>query len=191
MVALVQAMHAGEIAAEPVLVLSSEPTAGGLSRAAELGVPTASIDWRATAPDRSAHDASVQAKLDSVGTDLVVCAGYMRIMTSEFVERWQGRMLNIHPSVLPAFRGLNTHARALDAGCAVHGCTVHEVVADLDAGPILGQAVVPVLAEDDESSLAARVLRLEHRLFPQVLSAFVDDAAKARRSPIAMFDEVP
>ena len=187
MVALVRAMQDGAIAAEPVLVLSSEPEASGLGKARDLGVATGAVDWRASGKNRAAHDAQVQVALAEAGADLVACAGYMRIMTDEFVESWSGRMVNIHPSILPAFRGLDTHARALASGCAVHGCTVHEVVPELDAGHILGQGVVAVEAGDTPDALAARVLKVEHQLYPLALAAFVSDPAAARRTPIAIF----
>lgn len=188
MVTLVRAMQAGEIAADPALVLSSEPAAGGLEKARKLDVPVVSVDWRANRGNRIAHDAEVQRHLDAAGTDLVACAGYMRIMSEGFVRAWSGRMINIHPSLLPAFKGLDTHARALEAGCAIHGCTVHEVVPDLDSGPILGQAAVPVLAGDTPDALAARVLRQEHRLYPRVLAAFMQDPVRARSNPLSLLD---
>ncbi|MFK7945398.1 MAG: phosphoribosylglycinamide formyltransferase [Paracoccaceae bacterium] len=186
MVALVRAMQSGEINADPVLVLSSEPGAGGLDKARDMGVATAEVDWRASGRDRAAHDAKVQAELDKAGAELVVCAGYLRIMTDDLVTRWAGRMVNIHPSILPAFRGLDTHARALAAGCAVHGCTVHEVVPELDAGHILGQGVVRVTSDDTAEVLAARVLQVEHQLYPKTLAAFVHDPDGARRNPISI-----
>ncbi len=183
MVALVEAMQSGAVPAEPVLVLSNRPGAGGLAKAAALGVPTATCDHRGR--DRATHDASVQAELEKAGAELVCCAGYMRIMTDAFVEGWTGRMLNIHPSILPLFKGLNTHARALEAGMAVHGCTVHEVTPELDSGRILGQAVVPVAAGDTPDSLAARVLKLEHRLYSACLARFV----AGETGPLALFGE--
>lgn len=188
MLALVDGMQTGQIDATPVVVISSEPDAGGLAKAAGRGVPVHAVDWRENRGDRAGHDDAVQALLDEAGVDLVVCAGYMRIMSEAFVARWEGRMLNIHPSILPAFKGLNTHARALEAGCAVHGCSVHEVVPELDSGRILGQGIVPVLEGDTADSLAARVLRVEHRLYPAALAAFVRDPVAARRTPIAIFE---
>lgn len=187
MVALVRAMQAGDIPAEPVLVLSSEPDAAGLAKAEAMGVATAAVDWRASGKDRAAHDAAVGERLAAAGVELVMLAGYLRIMTEDFVEGWAGRMLNIHPSILPAFKGLDTHARALSAGCAVHGCTIHEVVPELDSGRILGQGVVRVEADDTPQTLAARVLAVEHRLYPAVAAAFCRDPAHARANPIALF----
>ncbi|MEM6624633.1 MAG: phosphoribosylglycinamide formyltransferase [Pseudomonadota bacterium] len=186
MEALVTAMADGRVAGTPALVLSSEPDAGGLDRASRLGVATAAVDWRDNRGDRAAHDAAVAAQLADAGTDIIALAGYMRIMSADFVASWQGRMINIHPSILPLFKGLNTHARALEAGMAVHGCTVHEVIPDLDSGPILGQAVVPILAGDTSDALAARVLRQEHRLYPRVLDLFLRDAKRLRAAPLAI-----
>lgn len=150
------------------LVVSNEPAAFGLERARRAGVASVAIDHRAFA-GRAAFEARLDAELRSAGIELVCLAGFMRVLTPAFVTRWQDRLLNIHPSLLPAFPGLHTHARALTAGVAVHGCTVHLVRAALDDGPILAQGLVPVLAEDDEASLAARVLEVEHRCYPLAL----------------------
>lgn len=174
MVALVRAMLADpEHPAEPVLVLSNDPRAKGLELAAELGVPTAAVDHRPFKGDRVAFEAEMMAPLRASGAELLCLAGFMRVLTTGFIETWQGRMLNIHPSILPLFTGLHTHARALEAGMAVHGCTVHEVTPELDAGPILGQAVIPVRPEDSPETLAARLLPVEHLLYPAVLRRFV------------------
>lgn len=175
--------------ARPVLVISNNPAAAGLARASALGVATRVIDHRPFRGDRAAFDAQIDAALHEARVDLVAEAGFMRIHDAAFPAAWSGRMLNIHPSLLPAFKGLNTHARALQAGCTIHGCTVHEIVAELDAGPILGQAAVPVMAGDTPDTLAARVLRQEHRLFPAVLRAFAADREAARANPIALFVE--
>lgn len=187
MVALLRAMQRADHPAEPVIVLSNRPEAGGLARAAEFGVPTAVVDHRPFKGDRTAFDAEVQRRLDEAGVELVALAGFMRIMTDAMIGRWTGRMINIHPSILPAFKGLDTHARALAAGCAIHGCTVHEVTPELDSGRILGQAAVPVLAGDTPDALAARVLVEEHRLYPAVFEAFARDPDAARAQPIAHF----
>lgn len=186
MQALVRTMQQPGHPAEPVLVFSNDPSASGLAKAEAMGVPTASVDHRRFRGDRAAFDAEVQRALDASGADLVACAGYMRIMTDRLVQAWEGRMLNVHPSLLPLFRGLDTHARALEAGVAIHGCTVHEVVPELDAGRILGQAAVPVMPGDTAVALAARVLRQEHRLYPAVLAAFARDPETARRAPLAI-----
>ena len=167
MVRLVESMT-GDHPARAVLVLSNVPDAGGLARADALGVPTAVVDHR-DYPDRASFEAALQAALAPTRPDLICLAGFMRVLTPAFVARWAGRMLNIHPSLLPKYRGLDTHARALASGDAETGCTVHEVTPDLDSGPILGQARVPVLPGDTPHSLAARVLQQEHRLYPEVL----------------------
>lgn len=184
MAALVAAMQEGRVAADPVLVLSNRPDAAGLARAAARGVPTAALDHRAH-PSREAFDAAVHGALVAARADLVCCAGYMRILSAGLVQQWQGRMLNIHPALLPLFKGLDTHARALDAGVAIHGCTVHEVTAELDSGRILGQGAVPVLPGDTPGALAARVLRMEHRLYPATLARVV----AGDRTPLALFPD--
>ncbi len=173
MVKLVESMT-GDHPARPVLVLSNSAEAGGLAKAAEMGVPTAVVDHRPFKGDREAFQEALQAELVKAAPDILCLAGFMRVLTASFVEKWQGRMLNIHPSLLPKYRGLHTHARALEAGDAEHGCTVHEVTPELDEGPILGQAVVPVRAGDTPDALAARVLVQEHRLYPAVLRRFAE-----------------
>lgn len=154
-------------------VISNRPGAGGLALAAEHGVPTQVIDHKQFA-SRDAFDAALGDALDSLKPDLIVQAGFMRILGAAFVSRFAARMINIHPSLLPAFTGLDTHGRALRAGVRVHGCSVHFVTAELDGGPIIAQAVVPVFADDDEDTLAARVLAQEHRLLPAVVRAFAE-----------------
>lgn len=158
--------------AEPVLVASNNPDAGGLAKAAAAGITTASVDHRPYGKDRAAFEAELNRHLKAAAPDIICLAGFMRILTPEFIDGWAGKMLNIHPSILPLFRGLHTHKRALEAGMAVHGCTVHEVTGELDGGPILGQAVLPVLPKDTSESLAERLLPLEHRLYPAVLRRF-------------------
>jgi phosphoribosylglycinamide formyltransferase 1 len=187
MLALVGAMQAADHPAEPALVLSNNPDAPGLFKARALGVPTAAIDHRPFRGDRAAHDAEVDRALRDAGAELVACAGYLRIMTDRLVQAWAGRMLNVHPSLLPLFKGLHTHERALEARVAIHGCTVHEVVPELDSGRILGQAAVPVLPGDTAERLAGRVLAQEHRLYPAVLAAFARDPEAARSTPLALF----
>jgi phosphoribosylglycinamide formyltransferase 1 len=171
MIRLVESM-VGDHPARCVLVASNDPQAAGLTRAAEMGIPTAAVDHRAYKGDRAAFEAALQAELDKAAPDILCLAGFMRILTPDFVARWDGRMLNIHPSLLPKYKGLHTHARALEAGDAEAGCTVHLVTAALDDGPVLGQARVPVLPDDTEDRLAARVLVQEHRLYPMVLERF-------------------
>jgi phosphoribosylglycinamide formyltransferase-1 len=169
MAALADAMT-GDFPARPCLVVSNVPGAGGLQKAQARGIPTATVDHRGLT--REAFEARLTEALAAARPDILCLAGFMRILTPGFVARWQGRMLNIHPSLLPKYPGLHTHARALAAGDTVAGCTVHEVIPDLDAGPILGQAQVPVLPDDTPGSLAARVLVEEHRLYPEVLRRF-------------------
>ena len=171
MVRLVESMT-GDHPARPVLVLSNNPDSGGLARAQAMGVPTATVDHRPFGRDRAAFETALSAPLEAARPDILCLAGFMRILTPDFVRRWDGRMLNIHPSLLPKYPGLHTHARAIEAGDSQAGATVHLVTPELDAGPILGQAQVPVLAGDTPDSLAARVLEAEHRLYPQVLAAF-------------------
>lgn len=179
MLALLASMT-GEHPARPCLVASNDPAAAGLARAAAQGVPVAAVDHRPFGRDRAGFEAALSAELAKAAPDILCLAGFMRILTPGFVGQWAGRMLNIHPSLLPLYPGLHTHARALAAGDAEAGCTVHEVTADLDAGPILGQGRVPVLAGDTEDRLAARVLAMEHRLYPAVLRRF----AAGDRRPI-------
>lgn len=180
MLALLQDMAAGDHAT-PVLVAANDPAAGGLAKARALGIPTAAIDHRAF-PDRQAFEAALAQEIDASQPDILCLAGFMRILTPGFIRRYQGRMLNIHPSLLPKYPGLHTHARAIAAGDAMAGCTVHEVTEDLDAGPILGQARLPILPQDTAETLAARVLTLEHRLYPAVLRRF----AAGDRSPVTL-----
>lgn len=172
MVALAEAM-AGDFPARPCLVLSNRPDAGGLVKAAAMGILTAVVDHTAYKGDRAAFDAAVGSVLAKHDVDLVCLAGFMRILTPEFTAEWAGRMLNIHPSLLPKYKGLHTHARALEAGDAEHGCSVHEVTGELDGGPILGQARVPIVPGDTADTLAAKVLPFEHQLYPAVLRRFV------------------
>ena len=186
MVSLVKSMQASDHPAEPVLVLSNKPQAGGLTKAEALGVPIKAIDHKPFGKDRSAFDAAMGEALREHRVDLIALAGFMRIMTPVFVESWAGRMLNIHPSILPLFKGLDTHQRALDAGMAVHGCTVHEVTPDLDSGKILGQAVVPIETRDTADTLAARVLVQEHLLYPRILRTFAEDPDRVRQNPVAL-----
>jgi phosphoribosylglycinamide formyltransferase-1 len=179
MVRLVESMGPDH-PAEPVLVLSNLPDAAGLARAAAMGVPTAVVDHRPFRGDRAAFEAALQDRLAAARPDILCLAGFMRILTPGFTRAWTGRMLNIHPSLLPKYPGLDTHARAIAAGDAEAGCTVHEVTEDLDAGPILGQARVPVQHHDTPETLAARVLVEEHRLYPAVLRRF----AAGDRTPV-------
>lgn len=169
-----QAILAARLPLTVAAVISNEPQAGGLATAQQSGIATRVIEHRAYA-DRAAFDAALAAAIDACKPDLIVLAGFMRILSDEFVQRYRGRLVNIHPSLLPAFPGLHTHRRALETGIKVHGCTVHFVTPQLDHGPIIAQAAVPVLPDDDEDSLAARVLAQEHRIYPQALRWFCDN----------------
>ena len=171
MIKLVESMT-GEHPARAVIVGSNDPQAAGLARAAAMGVPTFAIDHRAYKGDRPAFEAALLEPLLAARPDILCLAGFMRILTPDFVQLFAGRMLNIHPSLLPKYPGLHTHQRALDAGDAEAGASVHLVTPELDAGPILGQVRVPVHPGDSAETLAARVLTQEHRLYPQVLRRF-------------------
>ena len=170
MAALIEATRAPDYPAEIVLAVSNNPDAAGLAKAGAAGVKALAIDHRPHGKDREAHEFAIQAALEQAGTELICLAGYMRILTPFLVKAWAGRMLNIHPSLLPLYPGLHTHRRAIDAGDVVAGVTVHLVTTALDAGPILGQARVPILPDDTEEALAARVLAEEHRLYPACLA---------------------
>ncbi len=167
--ALLDAVAAPDYPARIARVVSNVPGAGALARAEAAGVPVAVIDHRPFGKDRSAFEAALTAELEACGAELVCLAGFMRLLTDGFVARWRDRLINIHPSLLPAFKGLDTHARVLAAGVRFTGCTVHYVRPAMDAGPIIAQAVVPVRPEDTAQTLAARVLVEEHRLLPAVV----------------------
>lgn len=168
MTALMKAAKAKNYPAEIVLVLSNRPEAQGLELAKAEGIPTAIVDHK-TFSTREDFDAAIQRELSAAKIDLVCLAGFMRVLTDDFVDRWKGRMLNIHPSLLPAFKGTDTHRHALLAGVKTHGATVHFVVPELDSGPIVMQAEVSVRPDDTEEKLAARVLKVEHRIYPAAL----------------------
>ena len=170
---LLAACQRGGIAADVRLVLSNRAEAGGLAHAKAAGVATKVVAHR-DYPDRAAFDRALDAALRAAGVDFVCLAGFMRLLSAEFIAAWRDRMINIHPSLLPAFPGLDTHARALAAGVKFAGCTVHYVRFETDTGPIVAQAAVPVLADDDEASLAARVLVAEHRLYPIALKLIAE-----------------
>ncbi|QFS83223.1 Phosphoribosylglycinamide formyltransferase [Roseivivax sp. THAF40] len=171
MVALAESMT-GDHPARPVLVLANSADAGGLEKARAMGVEADFVDHRPFKGDRAAFEHVLHERLMAANPDILCLAGFMRVLTEGFVSRWQGRMLNIHPSLLPKYRGLHTHARAIEAGDAEHGCTVHEVTPALDDGPILGQARVLIEPGDTPEALAARVLEQEHRLYPACLRRF-------------------
>jgi phosphoribosylglycinamide formyltransferase 1 len=169
MAALIAAAKNPDYPAEIAVVLSNRPDAGGLRRASAEGIATAVIDHTDFGKDREAFERAVQAILETHRIDIVCLAGFMRLLTPSFVSRWSGRMINIHPALLPSFKGLHTHERALEAGVKIHGATVHFVVPEVDSGPIIAQAAVPVLDEDTPDTLAARVLAAELRLYPLAL----------------------
>ena len=169
MAALIAAAQDADYPATIATVISNRPDAPGLARAAAAGIPTIALDHRAF-PDRESLDMALRNAIEEAGAELVACAGYMRVMTPEFVTAYAGRMINIHPALLPLYRGLNTHARALADGTQIHGCTVHFVTPDVDCGPIIAQAAVPVLAGDTPVTLAARVNRVEVVLYPDALA---------------------
>jgi phosphoribosylglycinamide formyltransferase-1 len=177
MVSLIEAARGPEFPAEIALVLSNRPDAAGLDRAREAGIATCVVDHKAH-PTREDFEQAMDAALATHDIAFICLAGFMRVLTDWFVARWAGRMVNIHPSLLPLFRGTQTHRRALEEGVLVHGCTVHFVVPELDAGPIIAQAAVPVVPGDTEESLAARVIAQEHVLYPQALRMICDGTAR-------------
>ena len=170
-------------------VISNQPTARGLAIAQSHNMPTAVVPHSAFA-SRSAFDSALAAEIDRHQPDLIVLAGFMRVLTEAFVTRYSGRMINIHPSLLPSFPGLHTHQRALEAGVRVHGCTVHFVTPGVDSGPIIMQAAVPVLVADDEDTLAARVLAEEHRIYPQAIRWICEGRVKLDDDSIVVYDGV-
>jgi len=174
MMSLVEAARAPGYPAEIVAVISNRPEAAGLAWARDQSINTVALDHKAYR-SRAAFDQALDAAIRDAGADIVACAGFMRLMTCELVARWHNRMINIHPALLPSFKGLDTHARALAAGVRIAGCTVHVVRAEMDQGPILGQAAVPVHDIDTPETLARRVLTAEHRLYPLILSLFAAD----------------
>lgn len=179
-VAIAQACERENWAAEGIrisLVLSNRPDAAGLDRAKEMGIETAVVDHKAF-DTREAFERAMIEIIDKHNPDVVVLAGFMRVLTPVFVDHYEGKILNIHPALLPLFKGLDTHNRALQAGVRVHGCTVHFVSSELDGGAIIGQAVVPVLASDDADTLAQRGLRLEHVLYPRAVKAVASGKVK-------------
>ena len=178
MAALIEAAKSPGYPAEIVLVLSNKADAGGLATAAANGIATAIIEHKTFGKDREAIDAAMQAELERHGVEIVCLAGFMRILTAGFCEAWMGRMINIHPALLPSFKGLDTHARALEAGVKLHGCTTHFVTPGMDEGPIIRQAAVPVLDDDTEASLGARVLAEEHRIYPETLRLLASGALR-------------
>ena len=181
MVALIEAAKAKDYPAEIVLVLSNRPDAAGLAHAKNAGIATTIVDHTLFGDDREKFERALDAELAAHKIDLICLAGFMRLLTPWFVTRWNGRMLNIHPALLPQFKGLHTHRRALEAGAKQHGATVHFVVPEMDSGPIVVQEAVPILKGDTEETLARRVLEVEHRIYPQALRL----VAEGRVTPAA------
>ncbi len=190
MEALLAAVARGELPVRVAAVISNRPDAKGLETAAAQGVPTAVVDHKAHA-GREAFDAALAECIDGYAPDLVVLAGFMRILTEGFVRHYEGRLLNIHPSLLPSFPGLRTHQRALDEGVRIHGCTVHFVTPALDHGPVVVQAAVPVLDGDDEATLAARVLQQEHIVYPLAVRWFAEDRLTLEGGRVRLATERP
>ena len=178
MAALIEAAKAPGFPARIALVLSNKAEAGGLAIARAAGVPVAVIEHRQFGKDRAAFDAAMQAELERHGIELICLAGFMRLLTPGFCAAWEGRMINVHPALLPSFKGLDTHARALAVGVKLHGCTTHFVTAGMDEGPIAMQAAVPVRDDDTETTLAARVLAEEHRIYPETLRLLASGALR-------------
>lgn len=178
MTALIEAAKAQDFPAEIVLVVSNKADAGGLEIAAQHGIATVVIESRPFGKDREAFERALQDKLTASGIDLVCLAGFLRLLTPWFVRQWEGRMLNIHPALLPAYRGLHTHERALADGVKIHGATVHFVVPEMDAGPIVMQGAVAVRADDTAETLAARVLAVEHQIYPDALRLVASDGIR-------------
>lgn len=176
--ALIDACAAPDFPAEIALVLSNKADAFGLERAAKAGIPTAVVSHRDHPGDKPGFEAAMDATLRQAGVELVCLAGFMRILSERFVEGWRDRLVNIHPSLLPSFKGLDTHARALATGVRFHGCTVHIVRPAMDDGPIIAQAAVPVLPDDDAHALAERVLEQEHRLYPHAIRLIAEGRAR-------------
>ena len=178
MVALIEAAQGKDYPAEIALVLSNQPDAAGLTRARDAGIVAAVVDHRQFSDDREAFERSLDEELRKYRIELICLAGFMRLLTSWFIRRWRGRILNIHPALLPQFKGLHTHRRALDAGVKQHGATVHFVVEETDAGPVILQQSVPVSESDTEETLAARVLAIEHRIYPEALRLVAEGHVK-------------
>ena len=189
MEALIAACDAGQLPVNIAAVISNRPDAQGLETAVKAGITAHFIDHKAFA-GRESFDAALAECIDSFAPDLVVLAGFMRILSEGFVRRYEGRLVNIHPSLLPSFPGLHTHQRALEEGVRIHGCTVHFVTPTLDHGPVIIQAAVPVLDSDSEATLAARVLRQEHRVYPQAVRWFAEDRLRLEGGRVRLAAEL-
>lgn len=187
MESLITATQAEDFPAEIVLVISNRPDAKGLETARAKGIATATIDHK-NFSDRDAFDRALQEELENARVEILCLAGFMRVLTDGFVKKWQGRMLNIHPSLLPAFKGVGTHKRVLEAGEKMHGATVHFVVPKLDSGPIVAQEKVDVVAGEDEKSLAARVLTVEHKIYPAALRKLAEGKLTIKGDRVVVAD---
>lgn len=187
--AILDAVASGFIAGRVAAVISNKAGVYGLERAQHAGVPALVLDHKSFS-DRQSYDVALMAKIDEFAPDLVVLAGFMRILTADFVAHYQGRLLNIHPSLLPKYQGLNTHQRAIDAGDKEHGCSVHFVTAELDGGPVVLQAKVPIFAGDDAAMVAARVHEQEHRIYPLVVRWFCQDRLQQREDQALLDGQV-
>jgi phosphoribosylglycinamide formyltransferase 1 len=185
MAALIEAAKNADYPAEITLVISDKPEAAGLQTAAANGIATGVIERRAHA-DKAGFEAAIDALLQEHGVEIVCLAGFMRLLSAWFVDRWYGRLLNIHPSLLPSFKGLDVQEQVLAAGVRIAGCTVHLVSAEMDAGPIIMQAAVPVLSSDDEASLSARILKQEHTIYPEALRLIADGSARLQDNRIIL-----
>ena len=183
MVALIKAAKAKNFPAEIALVISNKPKAEGLKHARKAGVATVTIDHRPFGKNRKKFEHALHAELKRHSIDLVCLAGFMRLLTSWFVDQWNGRLINIHPALLPAFKGLDTHAHALAAGVKIHGATVHFVVPEVDSGPIIAQAAVHVRTNDTPATLASRVIKVEHRIYPIALRIVAERRARVVKRP--------
>lgn len=182
-----QALLEAKLPVEHIAVISNNPDASGLEIARRYGAETSIVDHRAF-PDRQAFDKALAEKIDTHQPKLIALAGFMRILSDRFVQHYQNRLMNIHPSLLPAFPGLDTHVRALQEGIKIHGCTVHFVTLQLDHGPIVIQAAIPVLPDDTEKTLAARVLQQEHRIYPQAVRWFMEDRIRLDANQVEIVD---
>ena len=191
MAALIRAAQDDSYPAEVELVLSNRSDAAGLTYARASGIATGIVDHKEYGGDRRAFEQALQDRLDAHQIDILCLGGFMRLLTPWFVERWHGRMLNIHPSLLPAFKGLHTHARALAAGVKIHGATVHFVIPDMDSGPIIAQGAVPVSDDDTADTLAARVLAVEHRIYPLALRLLCNGAIQVVEGRCIIAAEAP
>ncbi|MBU2532168.1 MAG: phosphoribosylglycinamide formyltransferase [Alphaproteobacteria bacterium] len=189
MKALVEASRASDYPAEITTVISNRPGAAGLAWAGQQGIDAVAVDHKAY-PDRAAFDEKLGETLAAANVDIVVLAGFMRLMTAPLVERWKGRMINIHPSLLPLFPGLDTHARAIASGMKVAGCTVHFVTAEMDVGPIIAQAAVPIVPDDTPDTLAERIITVEHRIYPEAVRWVAQGSVRFDTAATAFYGRV-